>query len=114
MTARSLMVPADIQRGHAVSDDRPSEPRDALSVRSNATRDRVEPLRGSGGVPCFGTQGAPSATLGWVVYPLRGEGTRCNHSFRGRWNEHTECKGCLGRFVSDFLAVVINGHSVDI
>src|SRR5207237_10247830 len=55
-----------------------------------------------------------SAVLGWVGYPLRGEGTRCNHSFRGRWNEHTECKGCLGRFVSDFLAVVINGHSVDI
>jgi hypothetical protein len=34
MTARSLTVPADIQRCGAVSDNRPSELRDALSVRT--------------------------------------------------------------------------------
>ena len=33
MTARSLTVPADIQRCDAVSVNRPSELRDALSVR---------------------------------------------------------------------------------
>ena len=32
----SLAVPADIQRGDAVSDDRPSGPHDALSVRTRA------------------------------------------------------------------------------
>jgi hypothetical protein len=33
---RRLAVPADIQRGDAVSEDRPSGPRDALSVRTLA------------------------------------------------------------------------------
>src|SRR5512135_2078090 len=38
MTARSLTVPADIRRCNALSDNRPSELRDALSVRTYGYR----------------------------------------------------------------------------
>jgi hypothetical protein len=37
---RRLAVPADIQRGDAVSEDRPSGPRDALWVRTITTDGR--------------------------------------------------------------------------